>query len=554
MAYTRASTMDNKLDESSGNARDSIIYDDVVSEEEITKDSITEDASEKSDSNESKGESLSVKNPGQNAPESAKQIDEEEMTEKSSKKVGGELKKELPMKENATSDSGTDKKESYEHKRKFRKDSHDKELWTPVKSDFKENICISDEAKIEDEILLDSPGDQPTKPPRRHLQKKPENKKQIDTECGEVEQKASLLHSPDPVKPPRRCLPPLPTPGVHPKPDIDSATSDLSSASKDSLEQKPTEIVCKPVLTSSPNQDEFPSVMVEKVDSLDTSRRTLSYLDVSSETGTRKRVESFYDFLYSRDDVTSPISNDSDRNCRAMSHSEEHLYDAVEVEDSLTESYSQKSHSGSTYEEVIVNQEAYVMPSQDEESDEFSDTDPWGSDFETEDDLTDVASLRTQEDFNDDEEDPYDSVEISPMRERKRPFKFVSEITNFSPFKRPSGSLGVPGLKGQLKGCLGLNKASSMPYLPGSAKNQKDDETDGVYVDPDITDSVNYQQPVMPPMPGGLTTDQIKRYQIVKFMLESEADYMRLLDQLSKTQARVKTTLYSLLQPSDVSL
>ena len=61
------------------------------------------------------------------------------------------------------------------------------------------------------------------------------------------------------------------------------------------------------------------------------------------------------------------------------------------------------------------------MPSQDEESDEFSDTDPWGSDFETEDDLTDVASLRTQEDFNDDEEDPYDSVEISPMRERKRP-------------------------------------------------------------------------------------------------------------------------------------
>ena len=35
------------------------------------------------------------------------------------------------------------------------------------------------------------------------------------------------------------------------------------------------------------------------------------------------------------------------------------------------------------------------------------------------------------------------------------------------------------------------------------------DETDGVYVDPDITDSVGYQQPVMPPMPGGLSPEQV---------------------------------------------
>jgi len=40
----------------------------------------------------------------------------------------------------------------------------------------------------------------------------------------------------------------------------------------------------------------------------------------------------------------------------------------------------------------------------------------------------------------------------------------------------------------------------------------------------------------MPPMPEGLSNEQIKRYQIVKFMLESEADYMRLLDQLSKVR------------------
>ena len=37
-----------------------------------------------------------------------------------------------------------------------------------------------------------------------------------------------------------------------------------------------------------------------------------------------------------------------------------------------------------------------------------------------------------------------------------------------------------------------------------------DDETDAVYVDPDITDSVNYQQPVMPPMPEGLSNEQVK--------------------------------------------
>ena len=66
------------------------------------------------------------------------------------------------------------------------------------------------------------------------------------------------------------------------------------------------------------------------------------------------------------------------------------------------------------------------MPSlHDDESDEFSDgTDPWGSDFETEDDMTDVGSLTTSQpgDFKDEEEeDPYDSVEISPMTERKRP-------------------------------------------------------------------------------------------------------------------------------------
>ena len=63
------------------------------------------------------------------------------------------------------------------------------------------------------------------------------------------------------------------------------------------------------------------------------------------------------------------------------------------------------------------------MPSHDDESDDYSENDSWGSDFETEDDITYGGSVRTQDGFIDEEEeeDPYDTVEISPTRERKRP-------------------------------------------------------------------------------------------------------------------------------------
>lgn len=86
------------------------------------------------------------------------------------------------------------------------------------------------------------------------------------------------------------------------------------------------------------------------------------------------------------------------------------------------------------------------MPSHEEESDEFSDSDPWGSDFETEDDVTDAGSIRTRDLNDEEEEDPYDSVEISPMRERKRPviinitglLVFVIPTNNYFIFEDPS--------------------------------------------------------------------------------------------------------------------
>ena len=341
--------MNSELEESGRSARDSLVYDDIASEEDLSKDSVTTP-----DAHQTKKESNEYSKAG-----------------KTSNSVDGEVGEGIE-KDNA---SCTVDKEPYEAKRKLRKDSHDKELWTPVKSENTgSRVTCSDEEKIGDKVLQDSPDDHPMKPPRRHPQKKPEFKKKNSAVSGEVEQKSSLIHSPenDPVKPPRRRLPQPLIPGVMPKPDIskkveteaDSASDDLLFASGDNSEKKPREIVCKPVLTSSPNQDEIPSLSVETVDVLDTSRRTLSYLDVSSGGGTTKRVESFYDFLYSQDgsnsvaDVTSPILHDADNVGSALSHSEDHLYDAVPAEDSITESFSKKSLSGSTYmyEEVIVNQ------------------------------------------------------------------------------------------------------------------------------------------------------------------------------------------------------
>ena len=321
--------MDSEVEESiTGCKRDSVFYDDLASERDLSKESITAGVD---------------------------------------KEAGKESRKEDASCDMKTVDEG-----SPEDKRRLRKESDDKELWTPVKSDAGSNI--SDEAKMGEEAMENSPDDHPTKPPRRHCQKKVEVKEQSGVASGEEQNNSSGGSSGgDPAKPPRRRLPQPPKPVVTPKPDIsekstaeaDSTTSDDQlSGSGDHSEQKPREIVCKPVLTSSPNQDEIPNLSVEMVDTLDTSRRVLSYVDASSpgSSASKKRVESFYDFLYSGDEVnsvanvTSPILRDGNRVGSAVSRSEDRLYDDVPMEDSIAESFSQKSNTGSTYEEVIVNQ------------------------------------------------------------------------------------------------------------------------------------------------------------------------------------------------------
>lgn len=340
--------MARNLDDSARSERDSIVYDDVASQGNLSIDSITalEDVQEKVDTGTLVKGNKHVKTPGQK--EVTKESNKKGMNGQNGgvnelKNVDGEKgaeskdgSSELISKDNV--DKNDNDNESQRDKRKIRKDS-DKELWTPVKSDSKESM----ESKSSDNTEMgditrerESPDNHPTKPPRRN--------------------------------PPRRRLPQPPAsttsksgPSEKSKLEGHSSTSDDGlSVMSDSSEQKPTEIVCKPVLTSSPNQDDIPNLSVETVDKMDTSRRVLSFLDESTKGGTRK-VESFYDFLYSQDDtnsvveVTSPILVEGDRIGSALSDSDDHLYDSVPVEDSVAESFSRKSGFQS-YDEVIVNQ------------------------------------------------------------------------------------------------------------------------------------------------------------------------------------------------------
>ncbi|XP_015779622.1 PREDICTED: uncharacterized protein LOC107357497 [Acropora digitifera] len=427
--------MASQLDESVSSSRDSVIYDDIT-----LGSNSGEDAPEKNGDSKKYHITSATKN-GLESEESLKQCAKRNLCQRSddaeiSVEEDDQGKK---MKEG----NGPFIEEAVHNLHQEYKD--DKELLTPVKTD--EDSKLSHAVRDSKDLLYS----QPIKPPRRHSQNKTNLKEKSKTENGESDLE-NLMES-DTVTTKRSCLAPKPKPWAISEIKTDAGPMENEPLPLRDHREKPTEIVCKPVWTSSPNQDETPSLSVEAVDTLDTSRRVLSYLEASPEggKGARKRVESFYDFLYSKEgvnsvvNVTLPSVQDTGRVGSQPTFSEEHAYDEVPLENSISESFGKKSILGSTYEEVIVNQEAYFMPSQDEESDEFSENDPWGSDFETEDEFTDAGSLKVKGD--DEEEDPYDSVEISPMMERKRPFKFVSEITHFSPFKKTSASLNIPGLK-----------------------------------------------------------------------------------------------------------
>ena len=336
--------MASNVEDSVRTERDSIAYDDVVSLGDLSKDSVnaSENVEEKGDTVQTQKKELS----GQNS-EANNSVITHGGEDTENKDGSSEVLSKPKV-------NKTDDQESPKERRKIRKDC-DKEQWTPVKSDLNENKesrDCSDSAKSENVMDKDSPDSHPKKPPRRHPQKRA---------SGNLEQKISPNHSPegDPVKPPRRRLPQTPN-SAEPKADLKTPSDggDVFSVTSDGSEQKAKEIVCKPVLTSSPNQDEIPSLSIE-TNVLDRSHRVLSLRDESSAGGVRK-VESFYDFLYSQEDndnsvaeATSPILlQKGDRIGSALSGSEDHLYDDVPRDSSIAKSWC----SNGTYDEVIVNQ------------------------------------------------------------------------------------------------------------------------------------------------------------------------------------------------------
>ena len=324
--------------------RDSIAYDDVVSSGDLSNEEAApaENVQKRGDAAPFEGKgTMQTQNKdlrGQNKTENLKTADggKDADNENDSSKV---LSKPNDIESNDQGSRNDRLKNCKEN---------GKEQWTPVKADLNKNKDgkgFIAGAKTENDSS-------PQVPSRRQPRKRASN---------DMEQKTSLSHSPegDPVKPPRRRLPQVPN-SAEPKADQKSSSDEddvLSVTSNDSGEQKLEEIICKPVLTSSPNQDELPSLTVEN-NVMDTSRKVLSFMDVSSEGGVRK-VESFYDFLYSQEgaDVskersTSPILvQRRDTIGSALSGSQEHLYDDVPRDSSVAQSWK----SNGTYDEVIVN-------------------------------------------------------------------------------------------------------------------------------------------------------------------------------------------------------
>ncbi|KAK3738107.1 hypothetical protein QZH41_013838, partial [Actinostola sp. cb2023] len=234
---------------------------------------------------------------------------------------------------------------------------------------------------------------------------------------------------------------------------------------------------------------------------------------------------------------------------------DDNIYDEVPLESSSQSLVSlgkrSSNHEFEIYDEVIINKEYYMMPV--DNSEELSD---WGSDFDDGDEdfgnneVVDNDVRYNKDDVDDDDDSGsgsgsyeeykntsamfYSAERDTPPSRRKPALKLKNDSSGG---KKGNLHVNIPGLKG-IKGCFGMSKATSLPYLATRKSKSKDvmqePEDEPEYVDPNIADTENYQQPVMPDMEQGLSTVQIKRHQLVKFILESETDYMKLLDNLIK--------------------
>ena len=165
--------MERQLDDSGRTARESFSYDDVATESNSTsKESLVtpEDVDQKRVCSDTKTNDPSVNVLSQESPELPRQ--KENITLTGAKKSKNE-------------DDKVDK-EALEYKRRLRRGSNDKELWTPVKTDEGDKVTIADDA------VEDSTGNHPTRPPRRHPQRKKNLKRRMEHQVQKMKRRPLL--------------------------------------------------------------------------------------------------------------------------------------------------------------------------------------------------------------------------------------------------------------------------------------------------------------------------------------------------------------------------
>lgn len=213
------------------------------------------------------------------------------------------------------------------------------------------------EAKVREDISEGTDGERETleQRPRRESDKElwllPRSPAQAtNADCGDVsigansqskeqEENTNLpseVDTPTPVKPPRRK-----EKGARGA-KLPATVADRFSASDGSDDVVDRDIVCKPVLTSSPNQDEL---RVDSSADFDNQHHVLTFHDESSESGVRK-VESFYDYLWSDQGLDSTTSS---------SVHNDNTYDEVPIENTASSASFGSANGTGIYDEVIVN-------------------------------------------------------------------------------------------------------------------------------------------------------------------------------------------------------
>jgi len=159
----------------------------------------------------------------------------------------------------------------------------------------------------------------------------------------------------DPVKPPRRKLPQTPTDS----PEEERRKGKKGDSKKD---EEFRDVISRPVVTSTPFQENM-TLSVENLDEDNDGRRVFSIYDDSTDT-TVQQGQSFYDFLYSKDDPGSTQAG-AFSGSQMKDLGDDNIYDEVPLESSSQSLVSlgkrSSNHEFEIYDEVIINKGEDVL-------------------------------------------------------------------------------------------------------------------------------------------------------------------------------------------------